>query len=277
LNGLLDAIESSGAPQVAAASHKANNAWYKAFDLVYGNVASDYSIPTGKNRYHKFKDKIVEVWCALEQDAPADHPCREKSMAQLEAYRQACSEANKPTGAPTPSTAASGTPKTRPTVGRPAGSTVSVKRGLFGPAGGAIYKNLDEKALVEKLPQPLRNLFTLRQLSREMIASTAVRASRKTMEEHSKAVDAAYLEALAEYVGTPIDDDEDDKDEKKDDEPMDKDEAYDRSQCLALLHRYASPGTEQRNIAVAYRKAVDQYVGQVSSATVVTEGEAVSV
>jgi hypothetical protein len=282
LEGILDAIEQSGAHNVAAASHKASNAWYKAFDLIYGNVASDYSIPTGKNRYHKFKDKIVEVWCALEQDAPADHPCREKAMGQLETYRQACSDANKPTGGPSPAT---GTPnKSRASAaGRPAaaaGSAVSAKRGLLGGASGGvvIYKNLDEKDLISKLPGTLQNLFHLRQLSKEMTASTAVRASRKPMEDHSKTVDAAYLEALAEYLG-PACDDDGDKDDKKDGETMDKDEAYDRAQCLALLHRYANPGSEQNDIAVAYRKAVDQYVSQVSSVATVAavEGETIGV
>ena len=80
---------------MAGVSRKANNAWYKAFDLIYGgDGASEYSIPTGKNRYHKFKDKILEVWVALENQAPGENhllPANNQlSMEQYDRYRQAC-------------------------------------------------------------------------------------------------------------------------------------------------------------------------------------------
>ena len=55
-------MDEANAPTSYAASHKPENEWYKAFDLVYGNVAADCSVPTGKNRFHKFKDKIIELW-----------------------------------------------------------------------------------------------------------------------------------------------------------------------------------------------------------------------
>ncbi|KAG7359465.1 hypothetical protein IV203_034563 [Nitzschia inconspicua] len=262
LNGILDAIEAAGAPHAAAASHKASNAWYKAFDLVYGGVASDYSIPTGKNRYHKFKDKIVEVWCALEQDAPADHPCRGKAMAQLDTYRQACAEVNKPAVG---SSSAVGTPKavrtstgggtaTKPSVI----SSATAKRGFAGPPSGVLYKNIDEVKIIATLPEPLQSLLHLRQLQREMAATTAVRITKKNLEDHSRKVDTAYLDALNEFAG-PLDD----EDEKKPDEPLDKDEAFARAQALAVLYRYANPGMEQRTLSEAYQKAVDQYVTHV--------------
>mmetsp|Transcript_9600 Transcript_9600/g.17500 ORF Transcript_9600/g.17500 Transcript_9600/m.17500 type:complete len:339 (+) Transcript_9600:111-1127(+) len=282
LNGILDAIESAGAPHAAAASHKANNAWYKAFDLVYSGIASDYSIPTGKNRYHKFKDKIVEVWCALEQDAPPDHPCREKGMMQLEVYRQACSEANKPPGGPVQS----GTPKGPRTAAGGKGNVVlSTKRTFAGPAGGVLYRNLDEKEIIAKLPQPLQSLLNLRQMSKEMATCTGVRSQRKAMEDHAKKVDRAYLEAVNEYLGTnngstdaasgEDNDEEDDvkHEEKKEEVVMAKDEAYERAQCLALLYRYASAGTEQRSIAEAYQKAVDRYIAHVSHVPVPAEAQ----
>lgn len=262
LNGILDAIESSGAPHAAAASHKASNAWYKAFDLVYGGVASDYSIPTGKNRYHKFKDKIVEVWCALEQEAPADHPCRNKALIQLETYRHACSEANKaPMGG-----SASSTPKaSRMSTGiaKHGVSSAISKRAIAGPPSGVgvTYKNLDEAKVIATLPEPLQSLLHLRQLQKEMTATTAVKVTKKNLEDHSRKIEAAYMDALNEFAGT-IDEEED----TPKDMSMEKDEAYNRAQALALLYRYSNPGMEQRTISEAYQKAIDQYVAHVAPA-----------
>jgi hypothetical protein len=132
----------------------------------------------------------------------------------------------------------------------------------------SFYKNLDEPKIIEKLPQPLQSLLTLRQLSKDMVVGTAVRSARKALEDNTKKVDAAYLEALADYVGSSGETDgEEDKDEDtKEDEILDKDEAYDRAQCLALLYRYSAGGAEQRSIASAYKKAVNDYVQHVSPA-----------
>jgi hypothetical protein len=226
---------------------------------VYGGVASDYSIPTGKNRYHKFKDKIVEVWCALEQDAPADHPCRSKAMIQLDTYRQACTDMNKPAGAPS----AIGTPKRTGTATKPVViASVGAKRGFAGPSPGGLYKNLDEAKVIATLPEPLQSLLHLRQLQKEMTAATVVRITKKNLEDHSRKVDTAYLDALNEFAGA-VDDEEDDK---KPEVPLDKDQAFARAQALALLYRYANPGMEQRTLSEAYQKAVDQYVTHVSPA-----------
>jgi hypothetical protein len=253
--------------------------------LVYGGVGSDYSIPTGKNRYHKFKDKIVEVWCALEQDAPTDHPCRNKAMIQLDTYRQACTEANKPAmGGGQLLLSHLGTPKglrTATTSNMTAGgaplkssvmSSAAAKRGFAGPPPGVMYKNLDEAKVIATLPEPLQSLLHLRQLQKEMAATTAVRITKKNLEDHAKKIDAAYLDALNEYTGaTTMEDDDDDvnnSNNKKNQPPaLDKDEAYARSLALALLYRYSSPGMEQRTISEAYQKAVDQYVAHVSLPT----------
>jgi hypothetical protein len=43
------------------------NEWRLAFDATYNTVLSDFSIPSGKNRYHKFRDKIVEIWKAMQE------------------------------------------------------------------------------------------------------------------------------------------------------------------------------------------------------------------
>jgi hypothetical protein len=43
------------------------NEWRVAFDATYNTVLSDFSIPSGKNRFHKFRDKIVEIWKAMQE------------------------------------------------------------------------------------------------------------------------------------------------------------------------------------------------------------------
>lgn len=292
LTGFLDSIESAGAPTTAAASHKSNNAWFKAFDLVYGGVASDYSIPTGKNRYHKFKDKVVEVWIALEQQAPADHPCRPKGLQQLEDYRKACAEANKPTMsagaaqiassrmslggesvslAPSPGGGATPVGKGRSSLLPPKTPGTGIGKRAMAMAGGAgshsimgsgtgggamnLWRNLDETKTLGKLPQPLQNLLHLRQLGREMMATTT-KAARKALDENNQKLEAAYQEELSEYLAASS------SDGKK---KSAKDNAYDRSMCLALLHRYALTVLEQKTITEAYQKAVEEYVEQVAA------------
>jgi hypothetical protein len=239
LTQVLQCIEEAGAPETAAASHKANNAWYKAFDLIYGGVAREYSIPTGKNRYHKFKDKVLEVWVALESQAPGENHCRELAMDQYERYKRACSEANK-TGSNGGGTLASGgsgvngNKASKTGAGQTPGSasyklaggkrsySTAMGGGASLPSAGSqshgLWKNLDEKAVLEGLPATLRSLVHLKQLSKEMAAGTANRAARRGIEEHSKKLDGAYLEALTEYLKESGDDDDDDDDDDETEE-----------------------------------------------------------
>ena len=63
-----------------------------AFADIYAGVARDYSVPQGKNRYHKFKDKVVEVWQALEQLPPGEHSCRVRAVRQLHRHRLAVAD-----------------------------------------------------------------------------------------------------------------------------------------------------------------------------------------
>jgi hypothetical protein len=60
----LEVVEASGCHLKATAT--TTNAWRVAFDATYSTVLSDFSIPSGKNRYHKYRDKIVEIWKAME-------------------------------------------------------------------------------------------------------------------------------------------------------------------------------------------------------------------
>jgi hypothetical protein len=45
-----------------------SNEWQAAFDASFNTVLSEFSIPSGKNRYHKFRDKIVEIWKAMQEN-----------------------------------------------------------------------------------------------------------------------------------------------------------------------------------------------------------------
>lgn len=261
LTQVLQCIEEAGAPETAAASHKANNAWYKAFDLIYGGVAREYSIPTGKNRYHKFKDKILEVWQALEQQAPGENHCREVAMEQYERYRKACAEANKNGGAlQTPS-------KIAKTAAGQSAKLAGGKRSYSAAMGGGsflsvnnsgyLWKNIDESAQLEKLPIKLRKLVHLKQLSKEMAALTTNRPARKGVDEHSKKLDASYMEALTEYLGVQ---DVEMSDEAKDDETTTEAEAYEKSLVLAFLYRYSSTLQEQKILSEAFCKSTAKCV-----------------
>jgi hypothetical protein len=66
-------VEASGCPHVPTAT--TTNEWRVAFDASYNTVLSDFSIPSGKNRYHKFRDKIVEIWKAMQENTEivSDH------------------------------------------------------------------------------------------------------------------------------------------------------------------------------------------------------------
>eukprot|EP00531_Pseudo-nitzschia_arenysensis_P007413 CAMPEP_0116124176 /NCGR_PEP_ID=MMETSP0329-20121206/5145_1 /TAXON_ID=697910 /ORGANISM="Pseudo-nitzschia arenysensis, Strain B593" /LENGTH=443 /DNA_ID=CAMNT_0003618147 /DNA_START=312 /DNA_END=1643 /DNA_ORIENTATION=- len=281
LTQVLQCIEEAGAPETAAASHKANNAWYKAFDLIYGGVAREYSIPTGKNRYHKFKDKILEVWVALESQAPGENHCRELAMEQYERYKRACAEASKNGSVNAPSVKASKTG-----AGQSAGSAAYNKLAggkrsyntamgggasfSIGGSGSSLWKNLDEKKVLEGLSPKLQSLVHLKQLSKEMVAGMPNRAARKGIEEHSKKLDGAYLEALNEYLKEVVLDDE--KTEEEDvematDEPKETNggkngtvDYYDRCLTVAFLYRYASTLHEQKLLADAYAKYTEKCV-----------------
>ncbi|GKY99708.1 hypothetical protein MPSEU_000924800 [Mayamaea pseudoterrestris] len=93
LSGILNALESSGCSKLSYAT--VNNSWNDAFQQVYATVASDCHLPQGKNRHHKFKEKIVELWAAMERDvldASKPDKCMEHAlyalgMKQLAEYR----------------------------------------------------------------------------------------------------------------------------------------------------------------------------------------------
>ena len=275
LTQVLQCIEEAGAPETAAASHKANNSWYKAFDLIYGGVAREYSIPTGKNRYHKFKDKILEVWVALESQAPGENHCRELAMEQYERYKRACAEASKNGSAVSAPVKASKTG-----VGQSASASYKLaggKRSYNTAMGGgaslpvshqSLWKNLDEKTILEGLPSKLQSLVHLKQLSKEMVAGMANRAARKGIEEHSKKLDGAYLEAMTEYLKEVEEVEEIKEDvemtgaeeEEKEEDKNGQVDYYSRCLTVGFLYRYASTLHEQKILADAYQKYTEKCV-----------------
>lgn len=44
----------------------ADTPWSDAFEAIYHTVASEYALPQGKNRLHKFKEKMIELWSAMQ-------------------------------------------------------------------------------------------------------------------------------------------------------------------------------------------------------------------
>eukprot|EP00980_Cylindrotheca_fusiformis_P021709 scaffold8535_cov132-Cylindrotheca_fusiformis.AAC.17 len=235
LAGVLDAMDAANAPAAAAASHKATNPWYKAFDLVYGGVAADCSVPTGKNRFHKFKDKIVELWTAMETEAPDDHPLKPRAMQQLTQYRLACEEASK---------AESASPKApgakSPGVKKPPSAAVSAAKrsynSTFHPTTGRTWKHLNEGSALEKLPEPLKSLTHLRHMGTEIGAST-VKAS----------VEVQYMAALEAYLTAAP-------------PAGDSNAAYDKSQILVALYRLSQSPKEAKDVLAAYERTVQEYM-----------------
>jgi hypothetical protein len=235
----------------AAASHKASNPWYRAFDLVYGGIAAECSIPTGKNRYHKFKDKIVELWTALETQAPDDHPLKQRAIDQLDEYRKACQEQqlqvvkrDDPKSPATPSKM----PAEKAGLPPGAGSAAALGKSAFPPPpmsaskrsyasmmpnSGIKWKHMDETAAIKKLPEPLQSLVHLRHLGSELKAKSTV--------------EIAFQKALDGYLK----------------EECGKDDLYDKTMCLASLYRQSMSPKESKEILAAYETAVSDYLTHI--------------
>ena len=89
----MQVVEASGCPNVPTST--TTNEWRVAFDASYNTVLSDFSIPSGKNRYHKFRDKIVEIWKAMEENTEVDaenNPLYATAQRQYRYFLQATDE-----------------------------------------------------------------------------------------------------------------------------------------------------------------------------------------
>lgn len=63
-----------------------------AFEATYNGVGAGFAKPSGKNRFHKFKTKVVSLWEAMEQQVrhgfqSSTHPLYRLAAKQLEVYR----------------------------------------------------------------------------------------------------------------------------------------------------------------------------------------------
>jgi hypothetical protein len=224
--------------------------------LVYGGIAAECSIPTGKNRYHKFKDKIVELWTAMESQAPDDHPLKQRAVDQFDQYRKACQEQQmqviKREDPKTPTTPIIKIPTDRSTLPPGAGSAAALGRAAFPPPqvstkrsyssmmpnSGIKWKHMDETAAIQKLPEPLQSLLHLRHLGSELKAKSTV--------------EIAFQKALDEYLK----------------QGGEKDELYDKTLCLASLYRQAQSPKELKEILAAYEAAVSEYLTHIDPSAV---------
>jgi hypothetical protein len=68
---VIEALEASNCASFSMAT--ADTPWNTAFDVIYGTVAREFSMPVGKNRLHKFKTKMIELWIAMEREAKLGH------------------------------------------------------------------------------------------------------------------------------------------------------------------------------------------------------------
>lgn len=239
LLGVLDALEESGASKSAAASHKLTNAWYKAFHIIYNGVARDCSIPHGKNRYHKFKDKIVELWQAIEAYNGGDLPLRDRALGQLDDYRQACA-AQAVTPKKEPSIPG---PSKTPSVPRP---KPQVSRALATERHAVMesrWEHLDEAHALKSLPESLQKLIHIRNLVIEVGAGNKL------------AVEEQYDKALQDYLKNI---------------PEATDALYEKILGLAFLWRHAQGSKEKQDIAEIYERVVADFLvaSNVTMATV---------
>jgi len=232
LLGVLDALDEAGAPKSAAASHKLTNPWYKAFHVIYNGIARDCSIPHGKNRYHKFKDKIVELWQAIEAYSGGDLPLRPRALEQLDEYRQACAtQAITPKKDPTIPNGAPKTPSAIPKIKPPtANKSLPPERN---PIVDTRWEHLDEAAVLKSLPESLQKLMNIRHLVLEVGAGNKL------------AVEEQYDKLLQEYLM---------------DVPETMDALYEKMLGLAFLCRYAQSSKERKDISDVYDRIVTEYL-----------------
>lgn len=238
MGGVLDALDEAGAPSVAAASHKPTNAWFKAFDLIYNGVARDCSVPHGKNRYHKFKDKIVELWQAVEDYTGDDLALRDRTVEQFETYKKACAlQATTPKKESGGSSSVTHTPKTPSSVVAPRTEKQAARRSVIPPIH-AKWKHLDEAAALESLPEPLKNLVHIRNLSQELNTGNRL------------AIEEQYDKALQEYMKEI---------------PEAKEALFEKSLALAFLSRSAQSNKESKDILAVYDRVVTDYLLAIST------------
>lgn len=160
LQGVLHSVQAHQAHTVLKASGVEDNAWYQVFHAVYGGIAADNcSVPQGKNRYHKFKDKIVELWRYIAVTAAPEHDVNSRlwkmARAQWDMYKSLLVVAGK-----------SPVEITLDAKGSPA----KIKKKGRGKAAATISRGMplmhfDPPAKKNFLPSPLHELHTVWKMS----------------------------------------------------------------------------------------------------------------
>jgi len=233
---LLDTLDETEAPKAAAASHKATNEWYKAFHAVYAGVGRDCSQPGGKNRYHKFKDKIVELWTGIEAYTGGDLPLRGRALEQLDEHRRAC-QSN-----PAVKREAKSALAFKVAAAAAAASTFRPKPGMRPPTHTR-WEHLDEKLALSYLPEELQNLVHCRNLATELGISGRA------------AIEDRYDKVLTQYLLLT---------------PEGSDALYQKCSGLALLARYCHTNKEKKEIAEVFERVVMEYLAVTSGVVIAT-------
>ena len=191
-----------------------------------------------KNRYHKFKDKIVELWQALEAYTGDDLLLRDRALAQLDEYRKAC-DLQAATPKKDGASVSSVTPKTPGSIATPRGDKVALTaRRAPVPLIHSKWGHLDEAAALESLPEPLKNLLHVRNLVQELGAG-----NKLAMEEQYDKALQAYLKEI----------------------PESKEALFEKSLALAFLFRCALGTRERRDLSVVYERVVNDYLVAIST------------
>ena len=152
--------------------------------------------------------------------------------------------------------------------------------------GSLTWQNLHEADCLASLPEPLRSLVHFKQLSREMLARTMMRATNHSMEGHRQTVDMAYLTALQQYIAT-LEEEETITDANADEKnnivvsenqreryATKTHKLFHRAETMAFLYRYASSLEEQQVLHEEYRKQTAKYIVQMLAGQTTTTNTA---
>lgn len=95
LRQIIDIVETNQCAAFPTAT--AETPWSDAFETIYKTVASDYALPQGKNRLHKFKEKMVELWGAMQSEVTLGvkseaHPIYRTALKQWKLHQSVVKE-----------------------------------------------------------------------------------------------------------------------------------------------------------------------------------------
>jgi hypothetical protein len=195
-------------------------------------VGRDCSQPQGKNRYHKFKDKIVELWTAIEAYTGGDLPLRGRALEQLDEHRRACQ--SHPTMKREPRAAAA--------MALKVAASYRPKPGVKPPTHTR-WENLDEKAALASLPEELQHLVHCRNLATELGISGRA------------AIEDQYDKVLTQFLQST---------------PQGADALYTKCIGLALLARYCHTHKEKKEISEVFERVITEYLAATSGVTIAT-------